>query len=368
MKLSLACILIVLFFKSSSAGELPFYVGTFTDHAAAKGIYLGHLDSETGKLGPLVLVAAASNPNFFAVSPDHRFLYAVTTTAKNSAVGAYAVKSDGSLKLLNEQPVDAEGACHVSVDRTGHFVFVANYGSGDVACFQINPDGSVGAKTAHVQFTGSGPDKSRQDKAYAHSVYADPENKFVYACDLGSDRVWNFKFDAKSGVLVANDPPTAQVPPGSGPRHLAFSPNGKYVYVANEMGCSVTFFSRDAESGALTAIETISTLPKDVPTHGVTVAEIACHPSGKWLYVSNRGCDTISVFKIAPDGRLSLIQSAASQVKVPRSFTLDPTAHWLIAAGQKDNRLAVFKVDFDTGHLIPTNQSGEVGAPVCVVF
>ncbi len=368
MKLLLAGVWLVLFFNSSWAAEVPFYVGTFTDHSTAQGIYRGSIESETGKLGPFTLVAKATNPNFLALSPDHKFLYAVTTTATNSAVAAFAMQPDGALKLLNEQPVDAMGACHVSVDKTGRDVSSRITGAAPSPAFKpgwmvrwanVRP----GSNSRVRGPTGGG----RTNRMRIRFTPIRRINSFI-ACDLGSDRVWIFKFDAVSGTLLPNDPLSAMVPPGSGPRHLAIPPNGKFVYVANEMGCSVTLFSRDADSGRLTAIETVSTLLKDAPTRGVTVAEVACHPTGRWLYVSNRGCDTLSVFKIAADGRLSLIQSTAARVQVPRSFALDPTGRWLIAAGQKDNRLAVFSIDPETGRLAPTDQSAEVGAPVCVVF
>ncbi len=357
-----------MFSNFASAGEVPFYIGTFTDHSASKGIYLSSIETDTGKLGPLSVAVEASSPNFLAFTPNHKFLYAVTGKPGDSGVAAYIVNPDGTLKLLNEQSLGAPGACYVSVDKTGHDVLIANYDKGYIACFKIQPDGSLGERTAFVPFTGSGPNRVRQNGAYAHSIYTDEANKFVYSCDLGSDNVWSFKFDAVHGAFTPNDPPSSKVPPGGGPRHLAFHPNGKFVYVANELGVSITGFSRDAASGVLTPIETVPTLPKDISPQDVTVAEIVCHPSGRWLYVSNRLCDTLSVFAIANDGRLSLIQSTPSVVRFPRNFALDPTGRWLIAAGQKDNRIAVFKIDPTTGQLTPTDQVAEVGGPVCILF
>ncbi len=353
---------------TASAALLPFYLGTMTDHSTSQGIYLGLLETTTGKLGPLTLAVATKNPNFLALSPDGKFLYAAICTHNGSAVEAYARQPDGTLKLLNERPAGGEDACFVSVDATGREVFVANYGGGNIAGFPTNPDGSLGARAALVAFTGSGPNPSRQKKPYAHSIYPDPANKFIYACDLGSDRVWNFKLDAAHATLTPNDPPAIKVPPGSGPRHLAFAPNGQFVYVANEMGLTVAVFARDAVTGHLTLLETVPTLPPGTPGEGVTVAEVCCHPSGKWLYVSNRGCDTLSVFSIAADGRLTLQQSVPSVVQFPRSFALDPSGQWLIAAGQKDNKIAVFKIDPATGQLSATDQSAQVGTPVCVLF
>jgi 6-phosphogluconolactonase len=368
MKFLFSLIFFALFLNESSAAEIPFYIGTYTNNPMSKGIYLGHLDSDTGKLGPLTLAGEASNPGFLVLSTNHKFLYAAMESNGKSVVGAFAVKSPGALTALNQKPSGGEEACHISIDGTGHYLLVANYGGGNIACFQIKQDGSIGERTAFVQFTGSGPNRDRQEKAHAHSIYTDPEDKFVYSCDLGSDSVWTFKFDAGKGTLTPNNPPAGKVPPGGGPRHLAFHPNGRFVYVVDEMGPGVTLFSRDLASGTLTPLKTFPSLPKEISTQGITVAEIACDPSGRWLYVSNRGCDTLSVFAIASDGSLSLIQSTPSVVQFPRNFALDPTGHWLIAAGQKGNQIAVFRIDPATGRLTPTDQTAKIGSPVCILF
>jgi 6-phosphogluconolactonase len=277
------------------------------------------------------------------------------------------VRPDGTLIALNEQPSGGGNPCHVSQDATGRHLFVANYADGTIAAFDVGPDGLIGQRTALKRFSGSGPNP-RQARPHAHSVYVSPENTVVYSCDLGSDNVWIFRFDAFDGGLAPATPPSAKVPPGSGPRHLAFHPNGKFVYVDGEMGHNVTVFTRDAGSGALTALETVPTLPGGTPGDGITTAEVACHPSGKWLYVSNRTIDTITVFKIGDDGRLSLVQSTSSVAKFPRDFTIDPTGQWLLSAGQNDNRIAVLKIDQATGLLADTGQSAVVVAPVCILF
>jgi 6-phosphogluconolactonase len=363
-QLRITLLLLFLLGHLAKAEVSDFYIGTQTSHSESKGIYRCSIDTDTGKLGPLTLAATANNPNFLAISPDHQFLFA----ALGDSVGSYRVRGDGALTPLNEQPSGGAGPCHVSLDENGRHLFVANYGGGNIACFPVGADGLIGSRTALMQFTGSGPDPNRQKKPYAHSIYADPQNKFVYACDLGSDSVWIFKFDPVGGLLVPSNPAAAKVPPGSGPRHLAFGPGGHFVYVANEMGASVSFFKRDPVSGALTLVKTVSTLMAGTSTKGVTTAEICFHPSGKWLYVSNRGCDTISVFAMALDGTATLVQSVSSVAKFPRSFAIDPTGKWLIAAGQNDNRLAVLKIDQATGELSPTDQSAAVPAPICVLF
>ena len=351
----------------SDAAESRFYIGTYTNKEKSKGIYTCVLDPETGKLGPVTLAAEAANPNFLALTPSGQFLYAVTE-AMGSSVAAFRVQADGSLAALNTLPAPA-GACHVWTDNAGHIVLVAGYGSGSIACFQTKPDGSLDKQTDSKQFAGSGPDAKRQTKPYAHSIYTDAENHFVYSCDLGTDSVWTFKFDPKDGKLAPNDPPASKVPPGSGPRHLAFNADGRFVYVCNEMGQSVTVFLRDAATGTLTSLQTVSSLPADFhPAGMVTTAEIFCHPSGKWLYVSNRGHDSIAVYSIADDGRLTWLEDAPAQVKMPRGFAIDPTGGWLIAAGQDDNKIAVLKINQETGKLTGINRFADVGTPVCIIF
>jgi 6-phosphogluconolactonase len=356
-----ALILFALFTWLSShllAKEETFFV------TANEGIYLGNFDSETGKFGKLAQVAAVKNPNFLALSPDGKSLYATG----HDFVAAFAVGANESLAPLNQLPKPGSEACHVSVDRTGRNVLVAEYDTGGVECFPRKPDGSLGEPTSHHVLISSGPDKARQAGAHAHFISANPENKFVYACDLGGDDIWIYKFDAAKGLLKANSPLLAKVPPGSGARHLVFDPKAPYVYVSNEMGHSVTAFLRDATTGTLTPFQTVITLAQGTSPVGVSTAEIACDATGRWLYVSNRGCDTITEFSIAGDGKLSLVQSVSSVAKVPRNFALDPSGRWLIAAGQNDNRLAVLRIDPANGKLTATDESAGVAAPSCVLF
>jgi 6-phosphogluconolactonase len=345
------------------AGVATFYIGTYTDHTRSMGIYVGTLDTETGQLGALKLAAAEKNPNFLALSPDHRFLYACLF----DQVESFAVQPDSLLKPLNTQPVGGSDVCHISVDETGHDLFAASYGSGAIASFPVGADGKIGPRAELIPFTGSGPNPIRQKKPFAHSIYPDPMGAFVYACDLGTDHIWIFKL-GPGATLTPAQPPSAKVPPGSGPRHLAFSADGKVVYVSNEMGDSTSVFARDLATGALTLLETESDVWPGDPTSGTTTAEVVLHPSGKWLYVSNRGHNTISVFAIDAAGGIKLIQSVPSPVNFPRSIALDPTGRWLMAAGQKDDRIAVVKVDPANGHLTLTDTSAVVGSPVCILF
>ena len=367
MKSALPILLAVMLPATALCADATFYIGTYTKPGKSEGVYVSRLDTGTGKLGAVELAGKAASPSFVALSPDGKHLYAAIEDGGGS-VGAFAVGAGGKLTALNQQPAGGGGTCHIWVDATGRNVLAANYGGGSIVCFKTNADGSLGARSAFVQFEGTGPDKRRQEKPHAHAIYTDPANQFVYACDLGTDSVWTFRFDAEKGTLTPAEPAAAKVPPGGGPRHLAIHPNGKFAYVNNEMTLSVTAFSRDPASGALTAMHTLPTLPEGTPTAGVSTAEIFCHPTGKWLYASNRGHDSIAVYAIAADGKLAWIETAPAQVKVPRGFGIDPTGKWLVAAGQGDDKIAVLKIDPATGKLTPNGSTAEVGAPVCILF
>jgi len=352
---------------ATAAPKSVFYLGTYTTDEASQGIYLGQLDRVTGGLAPLTLAATARNPSFLALSPDGRFLYAVVEENVGQ-LAAFRVEADYKLAPLNTVPTGGAHPCHVAADATGKYVLVANYSSGSIACFRVNGDGSLGERAAFVQFTGSGPDASRQKGPHAHSIYFTGEDRFVYSCDLGADNIDIFKFDAAKGALLPSDPPAAKVAPGGGPRHLAFHPEGKFVYANNELNNSVMAFSRNAATGALAELQTISTLPEERAAGGVTGAAIFCHPSGKWLYVSNRGDESITLFAIRADGRLAWVETAPAQVVMPRGFGIDPSGNWLISAGEKDGRIAALKIDQTTGKLTWTGQSARAGAPTAVLF
>lgn len=350
------------------AGEARFFVGTYTKNAPGQGIHTGLLDTETGRLQEIKLACAANDPNFLAVSPDGKTVYA-SMENNGGAVGAFATGPDGTLRPLNIQPAEGRSTCHVWTDAQGKNVLAANYTGGSIITFPVNPDGSLAPRSAFVQFSGSGADPKRQTAPHAHAIYTSPDDRFAYACDLGTDKVWSFAFDPANGSLTPTNPPAGETPPGSGPRHLAFHPSGRHVYVTNEMGLSVTTFARDPETGRLTPIRTERTVAGDEsPDGGVTTAEILMHPSGKWLYVSNRGTDTIAVFAVDENGIPSRIQIAPAGVALPRGMAVDPTGKWIITAGQKDNRIAVLKIDPGTGLLTPTDHSAEIPFPVCVVF
>jgi len=349
--------------RAQAGGVATFYIGTYTDHSDSQGIYVGTLDTITGQLSTLRVAAPAKNPNFLAISPDHQFLFA----AVGNGVESFKIQPDSALKLISTRPVSTADFCHVSLDRSGRTLLAASYNGGFVTSFPVGDDGKIGASISSIAFTGTGPNAERQKAPYAHSIYADPLNAFVYACDLGTDSIWSFTLGA-SGTLTATQPPAAKVPPGSGPRLLAFNADGSRVYVVDELSVSTSVFSRNRSTGALTLLDTASNVWPGEPMEGVTSSELALHPSGKWLYVSNRGRDSISVFAINPQGGIKLIQSVPSPVKTPRSFAVDPTGHWIIAAGQGNNMISVLEIDPATGQLALTDASAVVGSPVCVVF
>lgn len=343
-----------------------FYLGVYTGSGKGEGIYTSLLDSDTGRLTPITLFAKADNPSYLALSPNASHLYAVTSNDGGS-VSAFTIAKVGPSIFLNSVPCGA-GPCHLSVDPSGKNLLVANYGGGSIACVGINGDGSLGERTSMVKFEGFGPDPVRQKKPFAHCIFADSTDRFVYACDLGTDHVWSYRFDAAAGHFQGLGEGQGSVPPGGGARHLAFGRGQDFAYVNSEMGRAVTVFRRDKSTGSLTPIQTLPLVQGAGPAAGITSAETLCHPSGKWLYVSSRGDDIIAVFAIGADGKLTFVQDAPSLVKFPRGFGIDPSGHWLIAAGQNDNRLALFAITQDSGKLVPTGQGAKVPSPVCVLF
>jgi 6-phosphogluconolactonase len=358
-----------------AAGIFRVYIGTYTG-AKSKGIYVSRFDAATGKLGTPQLAAETASPSFLAIHPGHRFLYAANEVGdfngkKSGAVSAFSIDStSGKLSALNQQPSGGDGPCHVSVDATGKSVLVANYGSGSVEVLPVRQDGSLDAPTTFVQHHGSSANPQRQEGPHAHFITTDAGNRFAVACDLGLDQVLVYKFDAANSSLVANAPPSASVAPGSGPRHLAFHPGGRYAYVINEIKCTVAVFSYDANRGTLTELQTLSTLPDGESVKpDFSTAEIEAHPSGKFLYGSNRGHNTIVVFNVnEKTGKLTRVENVSTEGKTPRSFGIDPTGRYLLAANQDSDSVVVFRLDQATGRLTPTGGRVEVGAPVCVTF
>ena len=345
------------------------YVGTYTGRTGSEGIYRLKLDGETGELTRLGVAPGIENPSFLAIHPSKKFLYAVSKHAGSGGVAAFSIDSqDGSLKQLNEQSSEGEGPCHLTVDATGGYVLVANYGSGSVACLPIDEDGRLREASSSIQHQGSSVDPKRQTQPRAHSINLDAANRFALAADLGLDQVLVYAFDDQRGTLTPHDPPFARVDAGAGPRHFSFHPSGKFAYVINEMALTVTAFAYDAEQGVLTTLQTISTLPdEDRDQPGLSTAEVLVHPSGKFLYGSNRGHDSIVVYEIDPaTGKLTYVENVKTQGKTPRNFALDPAGKFLLAENQNSNTIVVFRIDPATGRLSPTGHTADVPSPVCI--
>lgn len=355
---------------STTQRQLIVYIGTYTQ-AESKGIYVGRFDERTGKMSALELAAETANPSFLAISPNSRYLYAVNELdsfqgKKSGAVSAFAIDPNYKLTFLNQLATRGGGPAYVSLDKSGHYVLVANYNGGNMAVFPVESNGSLGAATAFVQDKGHSVNPKRQTKPYAHSINVSPDNRFAITADLGLDKLMVFHFH--QGSLTPDDPPFATVKPGSGPRHFVFSPDGKFVYVESEMGSSLTVFAYDAARGALHEVQTISSLPPDFKGKS-TGAEVQILPSGRFLYASNRGNDTIAVFAVnRRTGMIKPVEYVSSGGKTPRMFALDPSGHFLIAANQDSNNIVIFRVNQATGKLTPTGQQVDLSMPVCVAF
>jgi 6-phosphogluconolactonase len=349
------------------------YIGTYTG-VKSKGIYVSTLNAKTGALTPPLLAAEVTSPSFLAIHPNNKVLYAANEVGRfqgkpSGAVTAYSIDStSGKLTMLNQQPSGGGGPCHVATDAEGKVALVANYGGGSIASYPLRADGSLGETATFIQHKGSSVNARRQEAPHAHCIGVDPGNKFVFAADLGLDKVLIYQLDTQKGTLTENDPAFASVAPGAGPRHFAFTPDARYFYVINEMDLTLTAFSFNRSSGALKEIHSVSTVPGERdPKH--STAEIEVHPSGKFVYGSNRGHDSIAVFAIDDQtGKLTLVEHEPTKGKTPRNFGIDPTGAWLLAANQGSDSLWAFRIDSKTGRLTPTENSIEVGAPVCVKF
>jgi 6-phosphogluconolactonase len=354
--------------KKGPPPEWNLYVGTYTRPQKSKGIYAWRFQPATGKLTPIGLVAETASPSFLAVHPNQHVLYAVNEL-REGAISAFAIDPPtGKLTFLNKVSAKGDGPCHISVDRSGRWVYAANYGSGSVAAFPVHEDGSLGDSSAFVQHTGSSVNPGRQKGPHAHSVVIAPDNRFVFAADLGLDQVFGYRIDTNRGGMATDEPTVTKVAPGSGPRHVAFRPDGRFLYVLNEMLSTVVAFRYDAHKGTTEELQTLSTLPADFKGNN-SGAEIAAHRSGNYLYTSNRGHDTIAMFRVdLTSGKLTSLGHASTRGKTPRSFGIDPTGTWLFAANQDSDNMAMFRIDLKTGNLNPVGDMIEAFAPVCVVF
>jgi 6-phosphogluconolactonase len=352
---------------TSQAAEMFVYFGTHTS-GAGKGFSLGRFDSETGVLSPPQFLVDAKAPAFFVIHPDGKHLY-TCESGSPGGIAAYAIeRATGGLKLLNQKPASGGDPSFISLDNNGRFVLVANYQGGNLEVYSLDADGRLDQRVGFDQHTGKSVHPQRQNHAYAHSILTDPTNRFVLCADLGVDKLFVYRFDQKTGQIAANDPPSVSVIPGAGPRHFRFHPDGKRVYLLNEMGNTVVAFDWDSAAGRLSELQTLSTLLHDWKGTS-TGAELEIHPNGRYLYASNRGHDSLAVFSIdRSTGKLSLIQHMASGGKTPRNFAFDPTGRWLVCTNHGSNNAVVFKVDADTGWLSQHGGPVEVPYPFCQRF
>jgi 6-phosphogluconolactonase len=342
------------------------FTGTFTDSGAAEGIYAFRFDEATGALTSLGLAAKTPSPAWIAIHPDGRHLYAANEIEQGTISAFSLDPSNGRLTLLNEQSAHGARPCHFAIDPTGRALIVASYNSGTVALLPIAPDGRLGESTTVIQHTGSSASPDRQSGPHAHQAVVDPSGQFVLVVDLGLDKILVYRLDAARGTLVPHTPGAADTARGAGPRHLVFSKDGTRVFVINELNNTIAPYTWDGARGVLaSAGPAVSTLPAGF-TGKSSTAEILFHPSGRVLYGTNRGHD--SIVRVAVEGTtLRPIDYTPIRGREPRHVTLDPGGRWLIAGGQHSNTLSVFSVDAD-GRLTAVGTPVSTPTPVCLLF
>jgi 6-phosphogluconolactonase len=348
------------------------YIGTYTrsrpgEENRTSGIFLYCMDPETGRLEKVMDLEGGENPSFLAIHPSGKYLYATNETL-DSQVSAFEIESkDGQPVFISREVTRGAHACYLSFDPSGHWLMVSNYSSGSLAIFPILADGRIGELTDLVQHQGKGPNIQRQEAAHAHSIRFDPSGRFALAADLGTDQVLVYRLDTEKGKLVPNQPPFVSSRPGAGPRHMEFHKNGRILYVANEINSTVATYSWNPDSGTLQALDSLSTLPEEFSGEN-TVADIHLTPSGEYLYVSNRGHNSLAAYQVDPqNGSLALIGIFPCGGDWPRNFAIDPQGKLLLVANQYSNNLVVFKIEAN-GVLTETGEGAEVAAPVCVQF
>ena len=349
------------------------YIGTYTG-GASEGIYLLDFDASTGTLELQGLAAATESPSFLAIHPRKPVLYAVGEMSKTSdhpggTISAYAIDEEtGMLTLLNRESTVGKGPCHVCVAPSGKHVAAANYGGGSIALLPILDDGQLGPASSFIQHEGSSVNPQRQEGPHAHSVNFDKAGRILIAADLGIDKLMLYRYNVDNGELTANEPPFASLAPGAGPRHVAIHPSGRFIYSVNELASTVTAFAYDAETGAMKEVQSITTLPEGFDGENTT-AEIRVHPSGTFLYASNRGHDSIAAFALDEDsGMLTALGHTPTGGQTPRNFNVDPSGQYLLAANQASDNVVVFKIDPERGTLTATGDEVAVPTPVCVLF
>ena len=356
---------------AAKTNEMLVYVGTYTNKGASEGIYLYKLNLTSGALTKVSSIKSI-DPAFLALDRKRKFLYAANEIGefqgkKSGSISAFSInQKTGELTFLNQQPTNSPGPCSVTVDKTGRCVLAANYSGGSVSVLTVNADGTLNPVSDLVQNQGFSINPNRQKEPHAHTIIIDDANRFAFCADLGIDKIMIYKLDAKNGKLTPHSSPFTSVKPGAGPRHFKIHPNNKFAYVINELNETVIAFAFDKTQGTLKEIQTVPTLPADF-TGTSYCADIHIHPSGKFLYGSNRGHDSIVVFAIdEATGKLTFVEHQATQGKWPRNFAIDPTGQILLVANQNTDNVFTFRIDQKNGKLSPTGQVAEIPMPVCL--
>ncbi|MFC7337699.1 lactonase family protein [Haloferula chungangensis] len=366
---SLSFSTLLLLGSATFAESIDFYIGS-TGKGKDGGIYLSSLDEDSGKISPPKQIVELAGTGFQALSPDGKSLLSTSQKKGAGTLSLFSIGEDRSLTLTGETSAQGKGACHVSFDHTGKVAMFADYGGGSVGSTSIGSDGSLAPLVSFFKHEGSSANPQRQKEPHAHSIFADPDNQYAYAPDLGTDKIEIYKIDTTSGALEKAG--HAEVPPGSGPRHLKFSKDGKRIYVLNELNTSVSVFKRLTD-GQLERVQDLSTLPADSKLEGMSCSEIRVHPNGKFVYTANRdtrnkGNDSITVFEVEEDGSLNRLSSVPATVSIPRNINLSPSGKWLITGGQNSNDIAIFSIDAETGALKKAGDNIPCPSPMCYVF
>lgn len=351
------------------------FVGTYTRTGASEGIYVYRMDGASGALSQVHVEGGISNPSFVTIHPNQKHLYAVNEVSEASGVPGGALtsyeidSSSGSLKRINQQSTGGPGPCHVSIDATGKFAVVANYGGGSVCMLPVNEDGSLEPSSHFIQhYGGTKVNPRRQEKAHAHSANLSPDNRFAIINDLGLDQLRVYEMDLENGKLNFNEGSSAMTAPGAGPRHFDFHPNGRFAYAINELGCTVTAYNYDAGSGKLSEINSLSTLPQDYEGENTT-ADIHVSPDGRFVYGSNRGHNTLAIFRIdESDGSIESAGDQSTGGKTPRNFAIHPDGKFVYVANQDSDNIIQFERNVSSGELIPVGTETRCPMPVCLKF
>ncbi|MBU3160922.1 lactonase family protein [Clostridium frigoris] len=349
------------------------YVGTYTSNGS-QGIYSYNLDIKSGRLEQIGVSSKVDNPSYLNISHDNKFLYAVLENEvfngeAGGAVAAFRIdQKTGEIKLLNIKGTKGKAPCNVCIARDNKYVFVANYNEGTVSVFQVNEDGSLGSISTIVEHEGSGPNKIRQTKPHVHYVTLTPEEKYLCVVDLGIDSIKFYEVDRKHGSLIINDKLSLIIKPGSGPRHMEFDPSGKTAYIITELSCEVLVVQYCVEKQTFDIIQHISTLPKGYVGENICGA-IHISPDGNYLYASNRGDDSLAIFKIEKtSGILELVGHSATYGECPRDFGIDPTGKFMYVLNQDSDTIVTFKIVSESGKLEVLAGDIKILSPVCIKF